>query len=89
RTFIIVGNASPLTRITTTTEVPFRKSSVLDNKTTKPVGTLVYSKKPRKSKTSLPVNNYKVIKSVTANNSEPGQSLGSIVSNFPSSSLDE
>ncbi|GKA81975.1 putative ribonuclease H-like domain-containing protein [Tanacetum coccineum] len=71
RTFTIVGNACPLTRITTTTEVPLRKSSALDNKTPKPVVTLVYSRKPRKSTTSVPVNNYKVIKSVTANNSEP------------------
>ncbi|GJX31084.1 retrovirus-related pol polyprotein from transposon TNT 1-94, partial [Tanacetum coccineum] len=59
--------------ITTTIEVPFRKSSALDNKTPKPVVTLVYSRKPRKSKTSVPVNNYKVIKSVTANNSEPSR----------------
>ncbi|GJW27998.1 retrovirus-related pol polyprotein from transposon TNT 1-94 [Tanacetum coccineum] len=49
-------NACPLTRITTTTEVPLRKSSALDNKTPKPVVTLVYSRKPRKSKTSVPVN---------------------------------
>ncbi|GJR83726.1 retrovirus-related pol polyprotein from transposon TNT 1-94 [Tanacetum coccineum] len=61
RTFTIVGNACPLTRITTTTEVPLRKSSALDNKTPKPVVTLVYSRKPRKSKTSVPVNNYKVV----------------------------
>ncbi|GJZ51040.1 hypothetical protein Tco_0605555 [Tanacetum coccineum] len=61
RTFTIVGNACPLTRITTTTEVPLRKSSALDNKTPKPVVTLVYSRKPKKSKTSVPVNNYKVI----------------------------
>ncbi|GJZ02559.1 retrovirus-related pol polyprotein from transposon TNT 1-94 [Tanacetum coccineum] len=53
RTFTIVGNACPLTRITTTTEVPLRKSSALDNKTPKPVVTLVYSRKPRKSKTSV------------------------------------
>ncbi|GJS12357.1 hypothetical protein Tco_0369153 [Tanacetum coccineum] len=33
----------------------------LDNKTPKPVVTLVYSRKPRKSKTSVPVNNYKVV----------------------------
>ncbi|GKG57314.1 hypothetical protein Tco_0584740, partial [Tanacetum coccineum] len=65
QTFTIVGNACPLTRITTTTEVPLRKSSALDNKTPKPVVTLVYLRKPRKSKTSVPVNNYKVIKSVT------------------------
>ncbi|GJZ24968.1 hypothetical protein Tco_0562427 [Tanacetum coccineum] len=76
-------------RITTTTKVPLRKSYALDNKTPKLVVTLVYSRKPRKSTTSVPVNNYKVIKSVTANNSKPSQSRGSIVSNVPSSSLDE
>ncbi|GKD94745.1 hypothetical protein Tco_1374582, partial [Tanacetum coccineum] len=54
RTFTIVGNACPLT-----TKVPLRKSSALDNKTPKPVVILVYSRKPRKSKTSVPVNNYK------------------------------
>ncbi|GKF26630.1 hypothetical protein Tco_0082524, partial [Tanacetum coccineum] len=59
RTFTIVGNACPLTRITITTEVPLRKSSALDNKTPKPVVTLVYSRKPRRSKTSVPVNNDK------------------------------
>ncbi|GJV38952.1 integrase, catalytic region, zinc finger, CCHC-type containing protein [Tanacetum coccineum] len=64
RTFTIVGNACLLTRITTTTEVPFRKSSALDNKTPKPVVTLVYSRKPRRSKTSVLVNNYKVIQIV-------------------------
>ncbi|GJW45351.1 retrovirus-related pol polyprotein from transposon TNT 1-94 [Tanacetum coccineum] len=64
RTFTIVGNACPLTRITTTTEVPLRKSSALDNKTPKPVVTLVYSRKPRRSKTSVPVNNYKVVQIV-------------------------
>ncbi|GJT19518.1 retrovirus-related pol polyprotein from transposon TNT 1-94 [Tanacetum coccineum] len=89
RTFTIVGNVCPLTRVTTTTEVPLRKSSALDNETPKPVVTLVYLMKSRKSKTNVPVNNYKVIQSVTANNSEPSQSRGSIVSNVPSSSLDE
>ncbi|GKC19236.1 hypothetical protein Tco_1021386 [Tanacetum coccineum] len=38
-----------------------RKSFAPDNKTPKPVVTLVYSRKPRKSKTSVPVNNYKVV----------------------------
>ncbi|GJW54347.1 retrovirus-related pol polyprotein from transposon TNT 1-94 [Tanacetum coccineum] len=37
RNFTIVGNACPLTRITTTTEVPFRKPTALDNETSKPV----------------------------------------------------
>ncbi|GJS67600.1 putative ribonuclease H-like domain-containing protein [Tanacetum coccineum] len=45
RTFTIVGNACPLTRITTTTKVPLRKPTALDNETSKPVVTLVYSRK--------------------------------------------
>ncbi|GKB53457.1 retrovirus-related pol polyprotein from transposon TNT 1-94 [Tanacetum coccineum] len=63
RTFTIVGNACPLTRVTTATEVPLRESSALDNKTPKPVVTLVYSRKPRKSKTSVLVKNYKYLDS--------------------------
>ncbi|GJT27347.1 hypothetical protein Tco_0907622 [Tanacetum coccineum] len=50
QTFNIVGNACPLTRITTTTEVPPRKPIALENATPKPVVTLVYSRKHRKSK---------------------------------------
>ncbi|GJU87015.1 retrovirus-related pol polyprotein from transposon TNT 1-94 [Tanacetum coccineum] len=89
RTFTIVGNACPLTRITTTTEVPIRKPTALENETPKPVVTLVYSRKPRKSKTNVPVSKSKVLKSVSANKKEPSKSWGSIVSDVPSSSLDE
>ncbi|GJX42776.1 retrovirus-related pol polyprotein from transposon TNT 1-94 [Tanacetum coccineum] len=89
QTFTIVGNACPLTRITTTTEVPLRKPTALENETPKPVVTLVYSRKPRKSKTNVPVSKSKVLKSVSANKKEPSQSWGSIVSDVPSSSLDE
>ncbi|GKC85320.1 hypothetical protein Tco_1141037 [Tanacetum coccineum] len=89
RTFTIVGNACPLTRITTTTEVPLRKPTALENETPKPVVTLVYSRKPRKSKTNVPISKSKVLKSVYANKKEPSQSWGSIVSDVPSSSLDE
>ncbi|GJU92118.1 hypothetical protein Tco_1304541 [Tanacetum coccineum] len=64
RTFTIVGNACPLTRITTTTEVPLRKPTALENEPPKPVVTLVYSRKPRKSKTNVPVSKSKVLKSV-------------------------
>ncbi|GJT17924.1 retrovirus-related pol polyprotein from transposon TNT 1-94 [Tanacetum coccineum] len=64
RTFTIVGNACPLTRITTTTEVPCRIPSALDNETPKPVVTLVYSWKPRKSKTSGLVSKSKVVQIV-------------------------
>ncbi|GJY48999.1 retrovirus-related pol polyprotein from transposon TNT 1-94 [Tanacetum coccineum] len=89
RTFIIVGNACPLTRIITTTEVPLRKPTALNNETPKPVVTLVYTRKPRKSKTNFSVSKSKVIKFVSANKKELSQSWGSIVSNVPSSSLDE
>ncbi|GJT92587.1 hypothetical protein Tco_1081432 [Tanacetum coccineum] len=64
RTFTIVGNACPLTRITTTTEAPLRKPVVLDNETSKPAVTLVYSRKPRNSKTNVPVSKSKVIQIV-------------------------
>ncbi|GJQ97379.1 hypothetical protein Tco_0008518 [Tanacetum coccineum] len=89
RTFTIVGNACPLTRITTTVEVPLRKPTTLETDTPKPVVTLVYSRKPRKSKTNVPVSKPKIIKYISANNKEPGKSRGSIVSDVPSSPLDE
>ncbi|GKB63086.1 retrovirus-related pol polyprotein from transposon TNT 1-94 [Tanacetum coccineum] len=59
RTFTIVGNVCPLTRITTTTKVPLRKPTALDNETSKLVVTLVYSWKPRKSKTNVLVSKSK------------------------------
>ncbi|GJV80504.1 hypothetical protein Tco_1516374 [Tanacetum coccineum] len=89
QTFTIVGNACPLTRITTTAEVPLRKPTALETDTPKPVVTLVYSRKPRKSKTNVPVSKPKIIKSISANKKEPSKSWGSIVSDVPSSSLDE
>ncbi|GJR21088.1 retrovirus-related pol polyprotein from transposon TNT 1-94 [Tanacetum coccineum] len=76
-------------KITTTTKVPLRKPTDLENETPKPVVTLVYSRKPRKSKTNVPVSKSKVLKSVSANKKEPIQSWGSIVFDVPSSSLDE
>ncbi|GJR26319.1 retrovirus-related pol polyprotein from transposon TNT 1-94 [Tanacetum coccineum] len=89
RTFTIVGNACPLTRITTTAEVPLRKPFALESDTPKPVVTLVYSRKPKKSKTYVPVSKPKNIKSLSANKKEPSKSWGSIVFDVPSSSLDE
>ncbi|GJZ37451.1 hypothetical protein Tco_0583642 [Tanacetum coccineum] len=59
RTFTIVGNACPLTRITITTEVPLKKLIALENETPKHVLTLVYLRKPRKSKTNVPVSKSK------------------------------
>ncbi|GJV91503.1 retrovirus-related pol polyprotein from transposon TNT 1-94 [Tanacetum coccineum] len=64
RTFTIVGNVCPLTRITTTTEAPLRKPVVLDNETSKPAVTLVYSWKPKNSKTNIPISKSKVVQIV-------------------------
>ncbi|GJT45253.1 hypothetical protein Tco_0953968 [Tanacetum coccineum] len=89
RTFTIVGNAFPLTKTTTPAEMPLRKPTALETDTPKPVVTLVYSRKPRKSKTNVLVSKPKIIKSISANNKEPNKSWGSIVSDVPSSSLDE
>ncbi|GJT23476.1 retrovirus-related pol polyprotein from transposon TNT 1-94 [Tanacetum coccineum] len=89
RTFTIVGNASPLNKITTTTEAPLRKLVVLDNETSKPAVTLVYSRKPRNSKTNVPISKSEVLQSVSANKKEPSKSWGSIISDVPSSSLNE
>ncbi|GJV00857.1 hypothetical protein Tco_1330127 [Tanacetum coccineum] len=75
--------------ITTTTNVPLRKPTALENETPKPIVTLVYSRKPRKSKTNVPVSKSKVLKSESTNKKEPSQSWGSIVSDVPSSSLDD
>nr|GEV26845.1 putative ribonuclease H-like domain-containing protein [Tanacetum cinerariifolium] len=55
RTFTIVRNACPLTRITTSAEVPLRKPIDLEIDTPKPVITLVYSRKPKASKNNVPV----------------------------------
>ncbi|GJT50062.1 retrovirus-related pol polyprotein from transposon TNT 1-94 [Tanacetum coccineum] len=89
QTFTIIGNVCPLTRITTTAEVLLRTPNALESDTPKPVVTLVYSRKPKKSKTNVPVSKPKNIKSLSANKKEPNKSWGSIVSNVPSSSLDE
>nr|GEY34320.1 ribonuclease H-like domain-containing protein [Tanacetum cinerariifolium] len=89
RTFTIVENVCPLTMITKTTEVRLRKPITLEIDTPKPVVTLVYSKKHRRSKTSVPARKPKINKYMTANNKEPSKYDKSKVSNVPSSSLDE
>ncbi|GJS75127.1 retrovirus-related pol polyprotein from transposon TNT 1-94 [Tanacetum coccineum] len=62
--FTIVGNACPLTRITTTNEVPSRKPIVLESEPPKPVVKLVYSRKPRKDKNTESVSKTKVVQIV-------------------------
>nr|GEW19259.1 hypothetical protein [Tanacetum cinerariifolium] len=59
-----IENTCPLTRITTTTEVPSKKPIVVETDAPKPVVTLVYSRKPRKSKSTNPVSKSKVVQIV-------------------------
>ncbi|GJW09359.1 retrovirus-related pol polyprotein from transposon TNT 1-94 [Tanacetum coccineum] len=68
--------------------VPLRKLTALETDTPKPVVTLVYSRKPRKSKIHDPVSKPKIIKSLSTNK-EPSKSWGSIIYDVPSSSLNE
>ncbi|GKE73350.1 hypothetical protein Tco_1535391 [Tanacetum coccineum] len=89
RTFTIVGNACPLTRITTTNEVPSRKPIVLESESPKPVVNLVYSRKPRKNKNTESVSKTEVIKTISANKQEPSKSWVSTKTNVPSTSLNE
>nr|GEW05822.1 hypothetical protein [Tanacetum cinerariifolium] len=78
RSFTIVRIACHLTRITTPIKVPPRKLTVLETDTPKLVVTLVYSSKPRKSRTNVLVSKPKIIKSISANNKELIKSWGSI-----------
>ncbi|GJY03300.1 retrovirus-related pol polyprotein from transposon TNT 1-94 [Tanacetum coccineum] len=87
RTFTIVRNARPLTRITTTDEVTLRKQTALESDTPKPVVTLVYLRKPKKSKTNVLVSKPKIIKSISATKKEPSKSWGSIVSDYLDSAV--
>nr|GEY38495.1 hypothetical protein [Tanacetum cinerariifolium] len=89
RTFTIVGNACPLTRITTTTKVPLRKPIVLESNPPKPMVTFVYSRKSKESRNNVPVSKSMINKFLSADKKEPNKSWGSIVSNVPSSSTDE
>ncbi|GKD35541.1 hypothetical protein Tco_1251050, partial [Tanacetum coccineum] len=47
RTFTLVGNACPLTRITATNKVPFREPIPLEVVAQEPVVTKVYTKRPK------------------------------------------
>ncbi|GKA07425.1 retrovirus-related pol polyprotein from transposon TNT 1-94, partial [Tanacetum coccineum] len=87
QTFTIVGNVCPLTRITTTNEVPSRKPIVLESESPKPVINLVYSRKARKNKNTESLSKTEVIKTISTNKQEPSKSWGLTKTNVPSSSL--
>nr|GEY28826.1 hypothetical protein [Tanacetum cinerariifolium] len=74
RTFTLGGNVCPLTRITITAIVPLRKPIPIESNTSKPVVTLVYSRKSKETKKKVTISNSKINKSLVANNKEPNKS---------------
>nr|GEX44960.1 retrovirus-related Pol polyprotein from transposon TNT 1-94 [Tanacetum cinerariifolium] len=64
RTFTLVGNVCPLTRITTTAIVPLRKPNPIESNTSKPIVTLVYSRKSKEAKNTVQVSKSKINKSL-------------------------
>ncbi|GJV08934.1 hypothetical protein Tco_1346590 [Tanacetum coccineum] len=86
RTFTIVGNKCPLTRITSTKEVPLKETTITPVITQSPT-LKVYSRKPKASRSVGSSSKAKIVESKTSNTKEPKQSWGSTVSDVPSSSL--
>nr|GEY60132.1 hypothetical protein [Tanacetum cinerariifolium] len=88
RTFTLVGNVCPLTRISTTTIVPPRDPIPIVNNTNKIVVTLVYSRKTKAANKKVPVCNSMISKSLVAKKLEPNNSWGSSSFNVPSSLIE-
>ncbi|GJV91368.1 retrovirus-related pol polyprotein from transposon TNT 1-94 [Tanacetum coccineum] len=85
RTFTLVVNTCPLTRLSATNKVPLKVPIHLEVVAPKPVVTRVYTRRP-KVPTSVQNSKPKVAKSMNANRMEPGISRGSDTSVAPSSS---
>ncbi|GJZ03349.1 retrovirus-related pol polyprotein from transposon TNT 1-94, partial [Tanacetum coccineum] len=88
RTFTIVGNRCPLTRITSTKVVPTKETST-KSVATPTQGILVYSRRPKATRSVGSSSKVKIVESKTSNSKEPKQSWGSTVSDVPSSSLND
>ncbi|GKA61060.1 retrovirus-related pol polyprotein from transposon TNT 1-94 [Tanacetum coccineum] len=88
RTFTIVGNKCPLTRITSTKVVPTKETST-KSVATPTQGILVYSRRPKATRSVGSSSKVKIVESKISNSKEPKQSWGSTVSNVPSFSLNE
>ncbi|GKD30493.1 retrovirus-related pol polyprotein from transposon TNT 1-94, partial [Tanacetum coccineum] len=86
RTFTIVRNKCPLTRITSTKVVPTKETST-KSVATQTQGILVYSRRPKATRSVGSSSKVKIVESKTSNSKEPKQSWGSTVSDVLSSSL--
>nr|GEV99715.1 hypothetical protein [Tanacetum cinerariifolium] len=85
RTFTIVGNSYPLTRITSANVVPPKKTTSHSVETQKPK-LQVYSMKPKNAKNIGSSKKAKIIESKNANHSEPNHTWGSNATDIASSS---
>nr|GEU40704.1 retrovirus-related Pol polyprotein from transposon TNT 1-94 [Tanacetum cinerariifolium] len=79
-------NRCPLTRITSTKVVPTKEIST-KSVATPTQGILVYSRRPKATRSVGSSSKVKIVESKTSNSKEPKQSWGSIVSDVPSYSL--
>ncbi|GKC42508.1 retrovirus-related pol polyprotein from transposon TNT 1-94 [Tanacetum coccineum] len=86
RTFTIVGNKCPLTRFTSTKVVPLKETTT-KSVLTPTQGIMVYSRKPKATKSVGSSKKSKIIESRISNQSKPTQTGKSTISNVPSSSL--
>ncbi|GKD68353.1 hypothetical protein Tco_1322443, partial [Tanacetum coccineum] len=85
RTFTIVGNSCPLTRITSVNVVPPKKTTSHLVETQKPE-LKVYSRKPKNVKNVGSSKKAKIVESKNSNYSEPNHTWGSNATDIPSSS---
>ncbi|GKD69593.1 hypothetical protein Tco_1323683, partial [Tanacetum coccineum] len=85
RTFTMVGNSCPLTRITAANVVPLKKTTSHSVETQKPE-LKVYSRKPKNVKNVGSSKKAKIVESKNANHSEPIHTWGSNATDIPSSS---
>ncbi|GJU48784.1 retrovirus-related pol polyprotein from transposon TNT 1-94 [Tanacetum coccineum] len=85
RTFTLVGNPCPLTRITSTKVVPIKETTSHSVETQKPK-IKVYSRRAKQIKSIGSSKNAKIVESKVANKSEPNHSWGSNATDVPSSS---
>ncbi|GKB14651.1 retrovirus-related pol polyprotein from transposon TNT 1-94 [Tanacetum coccineum] len=88
RTFTIVENRCPLTRIASTKVVPPKEPTIAPI-VTPTSGILVYSRRPKATRSVGSSSKVKNVESKTSNSKECRQSWGSTVFDVPSSSLND
>ncbi|GJR80146.1 retrovirus-related pol polyprotein from transposon TNT 1-94 [Tanacetum coccineum] len=88
RTLTKVRNRCPLSRITYTKVVPTKETSI-KVVATPTQGILVYTRRPKATRSVGSSSKVKIVESKISNSKEPKQSWGSTISDVPSSSLND